>query len=144
LVLLALVLALGEHSLLGLLVWLGLAFLLPRCVRMVRSAWASGLSHTGLWLRLAGVFVGTLAFAVGLAVVVQSALGFLGLGVPLPTPELGGMFAEGLPSFFTSPQTVLRPGLLLISAGVGWFLLADTVLSRCGVHTRGTWTAPNR
>jgi peptide/nickel transport system permease protein len=144
LVLLALVLALGQYSLLGLLIWLGLAFLLPRCVRMVRSAWASGLSHTGLWLRLVGVFVGALAFAVGLAVVMQSALGFIGLGVPLPTPDLGGMFNEGLRSFITNPQTVLRPGLLLISAGVGWFLLADTVLSRFGVHTRGTWTAPNR
>jgi peptide/nickel transport system permease protein len=144
LVLLVFLLALTEYSLLLLLICLGLAFILPRCVRMVRDGWRSGISQTSVWLRLIGVFLGSLASGVGLALVMQPTLGFIGLGVHPPTPELGSIIAEGLRRLFASPYAVLRPGWVLVSAALGWFLFADTILSKCGIHARGTWAAPNR
>ena len=50
------------------------------------------------------------AFGVGQAVLIEAALGFLGFGVPPPTPSWGELFAEargaGLPWWLVAPPTV--------------------------------------
>jgi len=43
-----------------------------------------------------------------------------------------------------APHTVLRPGQSLLFAAFGWFLLADTLLSKCGIHKRDAWLELNR
>ena len=54
-----------------------------------------------------------------------SGLSFLGLGVQPPTPEWGAMLNDGRSFFFTAPQLVLYPGLVITAAVLGFNLLGD-------------------
>ena len=54
-----------------------------------------------------------------------SGLSFLGLGVQPPTPEWGAMLSNGRSFFFTAPQLVLYPGLVITAAVLGFNLLGD-------------------
>jgi len=54
-----------------------------------------------------------------------TALGYLGLGVPPPTPDWGGMIAEGQPYFETQWWLAVIPGLAIILTGFGLSLIAD-------------------
>ncbi|MBA3670897.1 MAG: ABC transporter permease subunit [Gemmatimonadaceae bacterium] len=54
-----------------------------------------------------------------------SGLSFLGLGVQPPTPEWGAMLNDGRSFFFTAPQLVLYPGLVITTAVLGFNLLGD-------------------
>jgi ABC-type dipeptide/oligopeptide/nickel transport system permease component/ABC-type dipeptide/oligopeptide/nickel transport system permease subunit len=144
LVLLAVVLFVLGPGLQVLLIWLGLAFLLPRCLRMVQSWWLAGPQDRSAWFRLAGIALGVLALGTGLAVVTQWAFGFLGLGVQPPQPDLGVMLAEGLQYARLAPHLVSRPGGAALSAAFGWFLLADTLLSRFSLFKREAWLELNR
>ena len=61
----------------------------------------------------------------GFVILVAASLGFLGLGVQAPTPELGAMVAEGagnLPDYWWMP---LFPGLGILLAVLGFNLLGD-------------------
>ena len=144
LILLAFVLAITGPGLLNLLVWLSLIYVLPRCVRIVRDWWVAASPKGGVWLRLVGVVLGIVVFGTGLAAVTQPVFGFLGLGVQPPTPDLGTILAEGVRQVRTVPDVVLRPGWAFLSAALGCFLLADTLLSKSGIHTRKAWLELNR
>jgi peptide/nickel transport system permease protein len=128
----------------NLLIWLALAFLLPRGVRVVRGLWIATSPEKALWLRLVGIALGVLVLSTGLAVITQPVAGFLGLGVQPPQPDLGTMLSEGLRTMIVAPHTVLRPAQSLLFAAFGWFLLADTLLSKCGIYKRGAWLELNR
>ena len=54
-----------------------------------------------------------------------SALSFLGLGAQPPTPEWGAMLNDGRTFFFTAPQLMLYPGLVISAAVLGFNLLGD-------------------
>ena len=144
LILLAFILSITGPGLKKLLIWLGLAFILPRGVRMVRNLWVAASSERGPWLRLVGVALGVLILSTGLAVVTQPVFGFLGLGVQPPQPDLGAMLSEGSKYMRTAPYAVLRPGRTLFFAAFGWFLLADTLLSKFGICKREAWLELNR
>ncbi len=62
--------------------------------------------------------VGYAAFAIG-------TLGFLGLGLPPPTPDWGSMVSRGRRYIWTNPWAVLWPSLAISSLVVGLNLLAD-------------------
>ena len=62
---------------------------------------------------------------IGYAIMAIGALGFLGLGIPPPTPDWGGMINEGRQWIFAMPWTVLAPAIALSSMVVGLNLLAD-------------------
>ena len=62
---------------------------------------------------------------IGYAIMAIGALGFLGLGIPPPTPDWGGMINEGRQWIFAMPWTVLAPAAALSSLVVGLNLLAD-------------------
>ena len=144
LVLMAFLLSVLAPGLESLLVSLSLVFLLPRCVRMVRGWWLVGPWHGSRWFQLVGIVLGTLVLATGLAVVTQWAMGFLGLGVAPPQAGLGVMLAEALQYARAAPHLISRPGVAALSAAFGWFLLADTLLSRFGILKRGAWLELNR
>jgi peptide/nickel transport system permease protein len=143
-ILLGFILATIGPGLRNLLVGLALAFLLPRGVRMVRNGWVAASPKKALWLRLVGIALGVLILSAGLAVVIQPVMGFLGLGVQPPRPDLGAMLGEGLRSMRAAPHTLLSPGQALLFAVFGWFLLADTLLSRFGIYKREAWLELNR
>ena len=62
---------------------------------------------------------------IGYAIMAIGALGFLGLGIPPPTPDWGGMINEGRQWIFAMPWTVLAPAAALSSMVIGLNLLAD-------------------
>jgi peptide/nickel transport system permease protein len=64
--------------------------------------------------------VGYAAFAIG-------TLGFLGLGLPPPSPDWGRMVAEGRSWIVTAPWGVLFPSMAISSLVVGLNLFADGV-----------------
>jgi peptide/nickel transport system permease protein/oligopeptide transport system permease protein len=61
----------------------------------------------------------------GLAVLVASALGFLGLGVPSPTPEWGAMIGSGRIYLFSSPHIVFFPGLVISVTVIAFNMVGD-------------------
>ncbi len=144
LVLLTFILVAAGPGIVNLLVWLGLAFLLPRSVCMVRDWWMTATPGKSPWLRLAGVSLGVLLLGTGVAVITQSVMGFVGLGTPPPQPDLGAMLMGGMRTMIMSPQAALRPGWVLLYAALGWFLLADALLSAFGLYGRKAWLLLNR
>jgi peptide/nickel transport system permease protein len=64
---------------------------------------------------------------IGYAIMTIGALGFLGLGIPPPTPDWGGMINEGRQWIFAMPWIVLAPAIALSSVVIGLNLLADGI-----------------
>jgi ABC-type dipeptide/oligopeptide/nickel transport system permease subunit len=63
----------------------------------------------------------------GVAVVIEAALGFLGVGVPPPTPTWGNMLADSLTSLVPYWWLVLFPGLAITVTVLAFNLLGDGV-----------------
>jgi len=64
---------------------------------------------------------------IGYAIMAIGALGFLGLGIPPPTPDWGGMINDGRQWIFAMPWAVLGPAVALSSVVIGLNLLADGI-----------------
>lgn len=62
---------------------------------------------------------------VGYAIFSIGTLGFLGLGLPPPTPDWGGMISQARKFIWTNPLGVLWPALAISSLVVGLNLFAD-------------------
>ncbi len=63
----------------------------------------------------------------GYAIMAIGALGFLGLGIPPPTPDWGGMINQGRGAIFLAAWPVLAPAAALGSVVIGLNLLADGI-----------------
>jgi peptide/nickel transport system permease protein len=61
----------------------------------------------------------------GRMIIIESALSFLGLGIPPPTPTWGGMMADGRNFLDTAWWITLFPGLVLMSVVLSVNLLGD-------------------
>lgn len=121
--------------------WMGVARLVRAEVLGVRSrayvdaAIALGASEWRTLLRhalpnaLAPAVVAT-TLGVGNAILLESGLSFLGLGVQPPSPSWGNMIAGGREVIVTAPWVSLAPGLLLIITVVASTLLGDWVQAR--------------
>ena len=64
---------------------------------------------------------------VGYAVMAIGSLGFLGLGIPPPTPDWGGMINEGRGWIFRMPWITLAPATALSSVVVALNMLSDGI-----------------
>jgi len=63
----------------------------------------------------------------GLVIVIEAAISFLGLGLPPPTPSLGLMIAEGREYMFFLPYLMVIPGSVIFVAEIAIFLLGDGI-----------------
>jgi peptide/nickel transport system permease protein len=66
----------------------------------------------------------------GLIIVLEGALSFLGLGIPPPAPSWGNMIAEGQASLSATPMLVIWPSLALFVTVLGFNLLGESLRSR--------------
>ena len=60
-----------------------------------------------------------------LNILYASALGFVGLGVQPPSPELGAMIADGRKFVLNFPNLTTFPGLAIVAIGVAFSVLGD-------------------
>jgi len=65
------------------------------------------------------------ALAVGGAILAESALSFLGLGIAPPAASWGNMLANAQEAVFVAPLVALWPGLAILLAVAGCSLVAD-------------------
>jgi peptide/nickel transport system permease protein len=128
---------------LGLLLWERFAVVARTTTMQVRNldyisaAWAAGCSLPHILLRevLPNILhhlivVATLEMA--LAILLEAALSFLGLGVPPPLPSWGLMIAEAKDYMFFSPWVIMVPGIALFGLVLGINLLGDGLRDRLG------------
>ena len=63
----------------------------------------------------------------GVAIVIEAALGFLGVGVPPPTPTWGNMLADAITNLVPSWWLVLFPGLAITITVLAFNLFGDGI-----------------
>ncbi len=73
----------------------------------------------------------------GVAVLAESALSFLGLGVPPPQPTLGGMLADSRPFLDHASWMAIFPGVAISIALLGVNLLGDALRDQLDPRMRG-------
>jgi peptide/nickel transport system permease protein len=64
---------------------------------------------------------------VGNAILLESGLAFLGLGVQPPTPSWGNMIAGGRDLIVTAPWVALCPGLAIVGSALACTVLGDAL-----------------
>jgi peptide/nickel transport system permease protein len=69
----------------------------------------------------------------GIVIILEGALSFLGLGVPPPAPSWGNMIAEGQNVISAQPRFVLLPSAFLFFTVLGFNLLGDALRARWNV-----------
>lgn len=130
---------------LGLLLWDRFAVVARSTTMQVRNldyvaaAWCSGASRFSvLWREVLPNIATHLAVVatleVALAILLEAALSFLGLGVPPPLPSWGLMIAEGKDYMFFSPWVIMIPGFALFFLVFGINLLGDGLREMLGTQ----------
>jgi peptide/nickel transport system permease protein len=66
----------------------------------------------------------------GIVIIIEGALSFLGLGVPDPAPSWGNMVATGQLSLSATPMLVVWPSLALLISVLSFNLLGENLRSR--------------
>ncbi len=123
-------------AILALFGWVGVARLARASALSVlamdfcRAARALGVSEARLlWRHVLPQLVGPVsvatALAVGGAILAESALSFLGLGIAPPAASWGNMLANAQEAVFQAPLVALWPGLAILLAVLGCSLVAD-------------------
>jgi peptide/nickel transport system permease protein len=72
--------------------------------------------------------------AMAALIVAEGSLSFLGVGIPKPTPALGGMVADGRPDLATSPHLVFVPGFVLLLTVFSLNTVGDRARARLGLR----------
>jgi ABC-type dipeptide/oligopeptide/nickel transport system permease subunit len=96
----------------------------------VQAARASGAGHLRLISRyilpqcLSPLIV-VFTLGLGMTIMAEASLSFLGLGVQPPAPSWGGMIAAGIPFMRTAPWLTLFPGLVLTATILAFNLVGD-------------------
>lgn len=106
-----------------------------RTLAYVEAAEAMGVPTVALVIRhvlpnALGSARVAITLGVGNAMLLESGLSFLGLGVQPPTPSWGNMISGGRDWLITAPWVALAPGLALILTVVACTLIGDAFTSR--------------
>jgi peptide/nickel transport system permease protein len=70
----------------------------------------------------------------GVAIILEGALSFLGLGIPLPEASWGSMIAQGQQVLSATPELALIPSAFLFATVVALNVLGDALRERWGVR----------
>jgi peptide/nickel transport system permease protein len=101
-----------------------------RALDFVAAAEAAGASPRQiLWHEvlpnLISQIIVIFTFELGIAILAEASLSFLGVGIQPPTPSWGLMIAEGKQAMFYRPWLVVLPGLCLFVLVIGANLMGD-------------------
>jgi peptide/nickel transport system permease protein len=121
--------------------WMGVARLVRAEVQgakvqpFVEAARALGAGQQRiLWRHVLPNTLGSATVAitlgVGSAILLESGLSFLGLGIQPPQPSWGNMIAEGREAIVIAPWIALAPGLALIATVLAATLMGDALRDR--------------
>ena len=132
---------------LGLLLWDRFAVVARTTTMQVRNldyiaaAQAAGASRVHILVRevlpnIANHLVVVATLEMALAILLEAALSFLGLGVPPPLPSWGLMIAEAKEYMFFSPWVIMTPGVALFVLILGINLLGDGLRDMLGADLR--------
>jgi peptide/nickel transport system permease protein len=129
-------------------IWALCFFSVPAFARIARAASlrvrehtfmvASRLSGTSHWRVLArhvapNILPQLITFALlgmGITIILEGALSFLGLGIPAPAPSWGNMIAAGQGILSAEPRYVLIPSAALFITVISFNLLGDGLRAR--------------
>jgi peptide/nickel transport system permease protein len=129
-------------------IWALAIFSIPASGRIARSATlaireqtfmlAARLSGTRGWRMIGRHVIPNIApqlltfslLGVAVAIILEGALSFLGLGIPLPEPSWGSMIAQGQQVLSASPEQVLIPSAFLFATVVALNVLGDALRER--------------
>lgn len=81
--------------------------------------------HYSIFPNIVEKIIGQATLAQSAAILDIAALGFLGLGAPIPMPEWGAMLATGIDNFYIAPWTVYLPGLAILFSVVATNLVGE-------------------
>jgi peptide/nickel transport system permease protein len=133
-------------------IWALSAFSIPAFARVARSAVlrlrdqpfivAARLSGTRTWRIMFQHLVPNMApqlltfslLGVGLTIILEGALDFLGYGIPAPTATWGNMIATGSSYISVYPQFVIVPSIFLLATTICLNMVGDGLRARWGVR----------
>lgn len=75
---------------------------------------------------------------IGVAIITESALGFLGLSIPPPTPTLGAMLSEALTLLMFAPHVAIVPGVAITLVVFAFNILGDSLRDVLDPRLRGS------
>ena len=110
----------------------------------VEAAWAIGASHRRIILRyiLPNVFAPIIIIAtigLGFAILAESALSFLGFGIPPPFPSWGEMLSGTARMYmYRAPWLAIWPGVAISVAVFGFNMLGDALRDVLDPRLRGS------
>jgi len=92
------------------------------------SAWRVLFKH--LAPNIAPQLITFAMLGMGIVIIIEGALSFLGLGIPAPAPSWGNMVADGQLSLSATPMLVVWPSLALLVTVLSFNLLGENLRSR--------------
>jgi peptide/nickel transport system permease protein len=115
------------------------ATLTVRALPFMTAARLAGTRHWRIIIRhiLPNIFPQLVTFAllgIGIVVIIEGAVDYLGLGIQRPEASWGQMIAEGQTVLTAQPEFVLIPSLFLLVMVVSLNLLGDALRERWGVR----------
>ena len=98
----------------------------------VKSSITSGLSRVNIIFKqilpnVVGPILVNATFSVSMAILMESSLSFLGLGITAPTPSWGNMLADAqaIAIFTTKPWQWVAPGVCIVLTVLSFNFLGD-------------------
>ncbi len=120
----------------GLLSWMSMARVVRAQVMSIKqneyttAAYVLGVKNSGIILRhilpntLGPIIVGA-TLSVGTAIIIESSLSFLGLGVMPPVPSWGNMLQDSQKSMASQPWLTIFPGMAILLTVLSINFLGD-------------------
>lgn len=107
----------------------------------VKSAKAIGCGHLRIVTRhvlpnILSPLVVQVTLMLGIAILAEAALSFLGLGVQPPEPSWGGMLGRAFPYISTTPWAVVAPGMMILLTVLSFNLAGDGFRDSLGREKR--------
>jgi peptide/nickel transport system permease protein len=112
-----------------------------RRMEFVEAAVATGAGSVRIMLRellpnIASITFVMLTLIVANNILVEAALSFLGVGVPVLTPSWGNIIEQGYSSIVTAPALTVAPGIAIMVTVVALNVLGDALRDALDPHAR--------